>query len=227
MHIRKQLELLRHCESGVVLVEFAFAVIVLLVMFIGTVEVTRYALIVQKLEKTVSSIADVVAQTNPNSGGITDTEMSQLMSAVTDMMSPYTTGASDPNIRIIVTDIYYNTTAASPNTPVPAIQWQYCGGGSGTQHSKLYASTGYVVTHGQIATLANAGLPASFTGSLNTPEEFIVAEVFYNFNPVMNQTIFTPVGFNTLVYRTVVYMPRLGALSSFVPATSPATTTCP
>jgi Flp pilus assembly protein TadG len=43
-------------EEGLALIEFAFAIPVLIILFIGVVELTRYVLIVQKIEKSVSQI---------------------------------------------------------------------------------------------------------------------------------------------------------------------------
>ncbi len=227
---------LLRCEEGIAYVEFIISSTILLMLFFGCVELTRFMLIVQKLEKAVTAVADVVAETDPKAGGITDTQLAQLLGTISNMMNPYSTGTSDPNIRVIVSDILYNTTTSSPNTPVPTINWQYCGGGGGTQGTRLASQTGYTVTKGSTACLgtvpcggaAGAGLPTSFTNNLNTGEEFVITEISYNFYPISNQSFYQPISANTAIYRTAIYMPRLGALTTFTPATgSSKTTTCP
>lgn len=181
------------CEQGIVSVEFALTITMLLLLFLGSVEMSRCWLIIQKLEKVVASVADVTTQTDPNTSPLTTNQMSQLMSAVTDMMSPYTTGTSDPKILVIVTDV----TQGSSGSPV--VNWQYCGGGALSVSSKVGTTIG-----------GSATLPNSF--SMNSGEEVVIGEVFYNFSPIIATN--NVIG-SFQIYRTSIYMPRLGALTAF------------
>lgn len=191
---------LARCEQGVAYIEFAFCLPVLLIMFLGSIEVTRYLLIVQKLEKTVSMLTDVTTQVNPNTGPITATQMSQMFGTAQDMMNPYTFGSSG---FVVLTDV----TQAGSNNPI--VNWQYCGGGTLSAHSAVSGSNSGSQAIGQPATL-----PSGF--SMIAGEEVVIGEIFYAFTPVTTQNA---VKAQTL-YRTAVFMPRLGALTGF-------SSTCP
>lgn len=185
---------LRSDERGIAAVEFALCLTVLFVMFLGSVELTRYILIIQKLEKTVSMITDVTTQVDPHSSPLTTATMSQIMNATTDMMRPYTFGASG---FVILTNV---TKTGSAN---PVIDWQYCGGGSLSAVSKIGTTVG-----------SNATLPSGYT--MSSGEEVLIGEIFYQFSPITTQSIIP----STTLYRTSIFMPRLGALTDFV-------STCP
>jgi len=180
-------------QEGMALVEFALSSVLLLTLFMGSVEFSRAFLVTQKLEKTASTLADVVAQTDPNSTPLTTSQLSQLMSAVTDMMSPYSQGATDPNIGTVITSVTKTGTAN------PVINWQYCGGGGLSVTSKLGKTINSTAT-----------LPAGFT--MNAGEEIIVGEVFYNFIPLMARNGLLG---SFQMYKYTIYVPRLGAITAF------------
>lgn len=184
-----------HDEHGIAAVEFALCLTVLLVLFLGSVELTRYILITQKLEKTVSMITDVTTQTDPNQAPLSASTMQQILQSTKDMMNPYPFGALG---FVIVTDI----TQAGTNNPI--INWQYCNG-AGT-----LAATSKIGT----TRLGPATLPTGF--AMTAGEEVVIGEIFYKFTPITTQN-YVP---TTTLYRTSIFMPRLGALTSFV-------STCP
>jgi len=186
-------------QSGSASVEFALMSGLLLLLFFGSVEYSRYLLIIQKVENVSSTVADITTQTDPNISPLTTSQMSQLMSAVDDLMSPYSSGANDSNIKVIVSSIT-KTGAANP-----IINWQYCtGGGSYSASSRIGTTIGGTAT-----------LPGSFT--MNSGDEIIIGEVIYNFIPIFPGN---PVLSATQIYRTSIYIPRLGALTAF-------SSTCP
>jgi Flp pilus assembly protein TadG len=184
-------------EQGLAYVEFALTISILLLLCLGSVEVTRFVLILQKLEKTVETVSDVVTQTNPNSAPLTTTEMSQLMSAIPDLMSPYVFGS---NGLVIVSDL---TGQASGN---PVLNWQYCGGGTLVYTSKFGKTTGAAITAAEYSAFPN-GL------TLNSGEEVVISEIIYNYAPITTTqwSVLTA----SQVYRTATFMPRLGALTGF------------
>ena len=191
-------------EEGVAYLEFAISVTFLLLLFLGAVEVSRYVLIVQKIENVASTVADVTTQTDPNTSPLTTSQMSQLMSAVDDMMTPYSHGNNSPDIKVIVSSV----TKTGSNNPI--INWQYCnGGGSLSANSRITNYTGIS------AIGSNANLPNGFT--LNSGEEVIISEVIYNFVPIV---LSNNVLGQMQIYKTAIYLPRLGALTAF-------SSTCP
>ncbi|MEI6729918.1 MAG: TadE/TadG family type IV pilus assembly protein [Pseudomonadota bacterium] len=186
-------------QSGHASVEFALMSGLLILLFFGSVEYSRYLLIIQKVENVASTVADITTQTDPNTSPLTTSQMSQLMSAVDDLMSPYSSGANDPNIKVIVSSI---TKTGVVN---PVINWQYCtSGGSYSATSRIGTTIGGTAT-----------LPNGFT--MNSGEEIIIGEVIYNFIPMFPNN---PVLRSSQIYRTSIYIPRLGALTAF-------SSTCP
>lgn len=179
-------------------IEFALTFAALLMLFLGSLEITRYILIMQKLEKTIDTIVDVTTQANPNTSPLNSTTLSQLMSAVQDMMSPY---PFNSNGFIVITDV----TQSGTNNPV--INWQYCAN-SGSLHETSKVGT----ANGGAATL-----PGGFT--MNAGEEIVIGEIFYSYVPITSARVQTIVG-STTMYKTVIYLPRLGSLTSF-------SSTCP
>lgn len=191
--LRQHFKDLIACEGGLAYLEFALSISLMLMMFMGSVEISRNLLITQKLEKVAATVADVTTQTDPNDGPITTSQMADLMSAVADMMSPYTTGDTDPKIKVIVTNI----TKTGSNSPV--INWQYCGGGTLSVNSRLGTTVGSTAT-----------LPTGFT--MSAGEEVVIGEVFYNFTPIISNNRILG---SFQIYRYSIYSPRLGALTGF------------
>jgi Flp pilus assembly protein TadG len=179
------------CEQGIAYVEFAISLTVLILLFLGSIEMTRYILIVQKVEKTVSTVTDVTTQVDPNSNTNTQisSQLSQMMSAVQDMMNPYIFGT---NGLVIITDV----TQAGTNNPV--VHWQYCGGGTLSVKSKIGTAIG-----------AAATLPTGY--AMNAGEEVVIGETFYQYSPITTQNIIQA----QTIYRTSIFMPRLGALTDY------------
>ncbi len=173
-------------ESGVALVEFAFAFPILIVLSYGVIELTRYILITQKVEKLAHSLADITAQSN----SLTTADMNRIAEATAHVMDPYVTGS---NSRVIVSSLY-----RTPGQASARVTWCYRGGGSLVSTSRIGA--------------LNA-IPTMPTGSgftFNERENVISAEVFYRFSPIVTSRFF---GTRT-IYRAAFYRPRLGALSA-------------
>ena len=169
-------------QHGIAMVELALALPLLMTLFYGTVEVTRYVLITQKVEKLAHSVADMTAQSATASAA----SLNQVMAAASDIMSPYTVGS---NGRIIISSLY-----RAPGTVDPKINWRYEGGGTLIAASAL----------GLVA--ATPTMPSAFT--FDERENIISAEVYYRFSPLISSQFFG----TTTIYRVAFYKPRFGAL---------------
>ena len=172
-------------RSGVAMVEFGLTVPVLLLVFYGCIELTRYILIVQKVEKLAHTVADVTAQSRV----VTMQSLDQMMVATGEIMQPFATGA---NSRIIISSLY----RGPGSTTQPIVSWAYEGGGSLSVTSELGA-VGSTPT-----------MPAPFT--FNERENVIAAEVYYQFSPLLTADFFG----TTTIYRSAFYRPRLGLLTT-------------
>ncbi len=166
-------------------VEFALCLPFLLALFMGAVEVSRYIIIAQKVEKSAVTISDVVAQEKT----VGSTAMGQLITAGSQVMQPYTFG---PNGYVIISSVTQTQRQQQP----AIVNWQYKGGGSWTQPSQIGTS-------GSVATL-----PAGFT--LSTGDNVIIAEVYYNYTPLLVNSVLT----GGTIYKTAYFKPRLGTLTT-------------
>jgi Flp pilus assembly protein TadG len=174
--------------DGVSALEFSLIAPVMIIMLLGAFEVGRFIHLNQKAEKLSFTVADVVAQAET----IKTADLQNLLSAAEKMMSPYPFATQG---KVIISSV---VRGASNST----VRWQYCGGGT------YNAASGVGVVNG-VATL-----PAVMT--LNSGEDIVVAEVIYNFQPIVGKRILP-----ARVIRKIAYFkPRLGALSGY-------TSTCP
>lgn len=176
---------LAHNEQGLAYLEFAIMLPVLLSLFLGSVEMTRYILITQKAEKVAMTISDLVAQ----SSTISTTQLNTLILAAGQIMQPYNFGGD--NSYVIVSSVY--KTGTNP----PIVKWQYTNGS--------WTHTSLVGTVNSAATL-----PVGFT--MTDKENNIFTEVFYNYQPLL--TITGNVVSSQQIYKQSVYKPRLGDLST-------------
>jgi Flp pilus assembly protein TadG len=171
-------------QQGLAVVEFALALPFLMTMFYGCIEVTRFILITQKVEKMAHSAADVTAQSKV----LTGSGMNQILAATNDIMQPFATGA---NSRVLISSLYRPQGVANAT-----VNWRHCGGGG-------LISTSHLGSVG-----ATPVMPGTFT--FNERENVIAAEVFYQFSPLISNEFFG----TTTVYRVAFYKPRLGLLTS-------------
>lgn len=171
---------LQGCEAGLAYVEFVLSVGVLILMFIGGVEISRYILIVQKVEKTVDTVADIFTQAV--TGSIITADVQQYLSSTQQLMSPYPMGG---NGIVILTDVSTPATGNSPAT----VNWQVCGGGTLAVKSAIGSPGG---TAGNLPLAMNAG------------EEVVIGEMYYDYTPVLGQNIVP----SSQLYRVAVFRPR-------------------
>lgn len=188
--MRNTLRMFGRSESGIAYLEFALALPLLMALFMGAVDVTRYIIIVQKIDKAVSTMSDVVAQSNT----ISTSQLNTLSLAVRQVMQPY---PFNTNGYVIISSVTKNGT--SP----PTVNWQYTGGGSWTQPSQVGIT----------------GSPASwlpFVAPYNTmddKENVIITEVYYNFVPLLANSVIPSIA----VKKVAAFKPRLGTLNSLSP----------
>jgi Flp pilus assembly protein TadG len=171
-------------NSGIAAVEFALLVPILITLFFGAVEVTRFILVSQKVEKLAHTVADVTAQSKT----LSNAQLDQLLEATENIMEPFTTGA---NSRVLITSLY-----RASGTDFATVRWRYAGGGA-------LSATSEFGTVGSVPTM-----PVAFT--FNERENVIAAEVFYRFSPLVSSDFFGTV----TIRRTAFYKPRLGLLTT-------------
>jgi len=178
-------------QEGIAYLEFALCMPFLIALLMGSIEMTRYILIVQKVEKVAITISDVTSQGST----ISTSDLNSIIYAASQVMLPYTFGA---NGYVIISSVTQTGTYSTSNPP--KVSWQYTSSGA----------NGSWIQPSQIGTVGNtATLPNGMT--LFDKDNIIVSEVFYHFTPIIptNGVIGT-----TSIYKIGIYKPRLGALST-------------
>jgi len=160
--MRTKLHHLQRDEQGLAYLEFALALPFLLALLMGSIEVTRYILIAQKLEKTSVTISDLVAQ----SSAASISSLDQISLAAGQVMNPYS--FTDQGYVII-------SSVTKSGTLPPKVIWQYKGAGTWTQNSQVGSPN------------LTASLPAGFV--MADKENVIVTEVFYRFSPLLTGSV--------------------------------------
>lgn len=150
-------------EQGLAAIEFALSLPLLILLTFGSIEVTRYVLITQKLERVSIILSDLVAQ----SSTITTAQLDQIIPAAGQVLLPYS----------FATDGYaIISSVKKTGTNPPVITWQYKSSGT--------AQVSQVGVNGGTATM-----PAGFT--MVDKDMVIITEVFYNYKPILSGTIYS------------------------------------
>jgi Flp pilus assembly protein TadG len=176
---RRRLAALARNEEGAVLVELAAAMIVLVPVILSVVELTRYALLTQKLDRVAMTVGDLVSRGE----NLTPAQITDIFAAVPFLLQPFEMGAKG---RVIVTGIE-NPVGSTP----PRVVWRREGAGTLTATSTLGALN------------ANAAVPSPI--ALADNEVIVVTEVFYRFEPLLLPALMP----EATVRHSFVFRPRL------------------
>lgn len=166
------------------LVEFALMLPVLLTFFYGCIEITRYILITQKVEKLAFTVADVCSQNKT----LSVSDITALLAATNDIMKPFNFGNAG---KVMITSLYRADGAANAK-----VNWRYISTSTLNVTSGL-GSLGAVPT-----------MPGTF--AFDNKENVIAAEVYYQFSPLITTQFFG----TRIIYRAAFYKPRLGELTT-------------
>ena len=179
----RRMRRLAGCERGIAAVEFGYVVPIMLMMFLGTVELSQAITIDRRVSQVASSTADLVARQKQVTGSTLD----GYMQIIDQLMKPY----DDNLLNLTVTNVY--ATIAAP--AAPKVCWSYNRkDGSTTRGVSTY-------TKGQ----SFSGLPANI---LEGGTSVIVVEVRYDYTPlIFHYFIQTAMAMNEKFYLK----PRLSA----------------
>ena len=188
-------------RGGMIIPELAFALPILLTLTLGGAELSRYILLNQKLNRSVSTMGDLVSQAlNLSEQGVTD-----LYKSVDHVMVPFELG--DKGLIIV-------SSVGPQSTPPydPIVLWQRCGGGTKNASSKIggpgdvvdfsFMKTPFVVPPG---------------------ENVIVSEIFYDYAPSIIGGVTKP----WELYDIVIYTPRIQPLTQIEAGGEASTCTPP
>ena len=147
------------------MIEFAFIMPILVFVMLAGVDLVRFAMLHQKLNRAAVTLADVTSQYQSLSVG----QVNQIFDAVEHVIAPFPLGA---NGQVVISSI-----SKTGTNPV-VVDWQRFGPGTAP------AVSNYGVAGG------NATLPVGFT--VEAGQSVIAAEVFYDFEPLLFPQILPP-----------------------------------
>lgn len=156
-------------DSGSAAIEFGLVISILIVILMGCFEAGRYILLNQKLDRTSSSVADLIAQADNITTGV----LSDTYAAAEEQTMPFDLAGHG---RVIISSVY------KPDTSSAKVQWQCTGGGSYTSATSHIGSEG-----------GDATMPTTF--SVDVGENVVAAEVFYDYQPFLFEGVFQPAVF--------------------------------
>lgn len=220
MHLPSMLSRFRRDDRGVALMEFALIIPFLMLIFYGGIELTRYMLIAQKLDKSAYALADITNQFPPATAARAPGELSVTQMNTTvfpqfiSLMEPYDATSLG---SVIVTSL-------RQESGVPRIKWQIAGGGSYADGQTISAISGLspAAVNGAGASLRDR--TATFLPEIQTDmdnmrdnENMIVSEVFFRYQPFMAallQGLQLPLNLGEVTLTRRVYTrPREGDLA--------------
>ena len=148
-------------RRGVALIEFGFAVPILIIMTFGTVELSRYVLLHQKLDRIAMTLADLIAQSEE----LAETDINNIFDAVSHIGQPFdVTGRG----RVVLTSV-------SRSGSQVTVDWQRINAGGLVAVSRI----------GQPGLAAT--LPAALT--LTDGGNVIVSEVYFDYQPMLTGSL--------------------------------------
>lgn len=213
------------CERGAAFIEFAVCLPLIVLLFLGGVEVSRYLFIVKKLQGAVNAETNIITSTNPTATTLTQADMDSIVNATfQEMMKPYDV---TQNGIMVITDIYADPHAAGNKKDVPIVQWRYCGGGL-SFNSKTNKFTGSYSKFGAVGAKADlsslivtsaGGAAQPFT--LSSGDEILLAEVTYNFAPLIENPITGGFIKKKPIYFVSLSVPRFSHLNEVVGTKGP------
>lgn len=165
--IRRRLAGLAGDRKGSVVTELAFLLPVALIIVVGCFDAARYVLLHQKIDRASSTMADLVAQPETFDP---DNDIAALYPAATRLVEPFDL---ETNGLVILSQV------TGEAGDIPRIIWQRDAGGSFASGSSEIGPEGSVAT-----------LPDAFD-IVREGETMIVAEVFYDYEPLFLDYIYS------------------------------------
>ncbi len=166
-------------DRGGAMIEFGFAMPLLLILFMGGLELGRFVLLHAKLDRTAMTVSDLVARVT----SLTTGELDTIFDATDLVMAPF---AMDDRGIVIVTAI-----DADPGTGTPTVTWQHSGAG-------MLSVTSEIGTPGDNANLADPTMVSTTDGGV------IIGETYFDYSPWLIDLI--P---STRLRHIAIFRPRL------------------
>lgn len=155
--MRELFQRVRKDQRGGIMLEFAFAMPVMIGLLLGGVEFARFALVNQKMERVTSFVGDFVARAE----ALDEADFDDYFAAAQQLSVPFELFTAG---NIVVTSVTGESTG-------PEVLWQQVGAGSISQPSHVGAPGDAAV------------LPAGF--NVDEGEGLVITEVWFDFEPIL------------------------------------------
>lgn len=142
-------------DRGGVMIEFGFAMPMLILLMLGGIELGRYVLLHQKLDRTAMTVSDLVARVQ----AVTVADVDTIFTAANLVMEPFDISEDG---RVIISSVIEDSGS-------PKVIWQRSGGGT-------LAVTSEIGAQGDNATLSDDGL-------VDPTQAVVIGETFFQYNP--------------------------------------------
>jgi Flp pilus assembly protein TadG len=159
--------------QGLAYLEFALVFPILMLLFLGGVDLSHYIQAAQKTDKMTHTIVDLIAQAPV----ISQTDLDQIMQAVEHIMTPYDFSGDG---AIIVSCIGYDDRERL------VVKWQYEGNGALDRTSRIGRQG------------ASPTLPEGFV--VEARDNVIVAETYFKFHSMISDQLMEPIEFYRTAY---------------------------
>lgn len=158
-------------ENGVALIEFAFTLPVMVILYLGSIVVTQGMMTDRKVTLLTRALVDIVAQDTT----VTATERDEIFNAARVVMTPYDVGPEVIDMR--VSSVRVKTDATT------CVEWSI-------------APTGSV-----FARAPGEVLDALIPVAIRTPNTWLImAEVQYRYTPIVGDDLTGPIILNERLY---------------------------
>lgn len=166
------------CDRGAALIEAAFAIPVLMILIVGGMELTHYVLVEMQLTRIAAMTADSASKLRTP---MSESYVNQLFTGVNEA------GASikfTQQGRIILSSVQNNAAGQNGASTGQWIRWQRCWGTKSVAPNSKYGAEGKGQNDATLPTMN--GLTAQPGSAL------MYAEIYYNYTPIIPQTLFNP-----------------------------------
>ncbi len=176
---------------GLATVEFAFLLPIMLVLYLGVVEVTQGVIAKRKVDVLTRTLTDLTSQESQ----ISDTYMTNVFATTTPVLAPLSGTPS----KMRVTSLVLQGVGGGNPAFLVCVEW--------TKDGPNGAPTAAVPS--------SSTIPASlFDPNLSIAQPLVVGQTQYAYKPILTQTLFTPLGTGVELTPKPVFMrPRVASPS--------------
>ena len=211
---------LLHDRAGIAAVEFALIMPVMLLVYVGVVDVTRYVIASRKLNLLSRTVSDLVSQQPSTAGAISIASLSNIFAASTAVMAPFS--ATSVTLTVSAVDIKAKSSGTCCDV---LVRWSFTQAGTRRACTTplTQVSDGTTPTSTNFpASLVTANQAQGYGYTTGAVSYVIVTDATYTYTPFFAQVL---TWFTGALKKTSFMVPR--ASSGPVTIADPSTAVSP